>query len=104
MVAVHRTASVGKTALSTLLRYFGFQGKSFRVLNGFYAQIYIQIRPIEVARHRLLNVEDVPNRNLFEPRKILIRKKQFPLTDEKPYPMSRYIGYFNVRSDFAKLF
>ena len=104
MVVVHRTASVGKTALSTLLRYFGFQGKSFRILNGFYAQIYIQIRAIEVAGRRLLNVKDVPNRNLFEPRKILIGKKKNPLTDEKPYPMSRYIGYFNVRNGFAKLF
>ena len=80
MIAVHRTASVGKTALSPLLRYFGFQGKSFRVFDGFYAQIYIQIRPIEVPKRRLLNSEDIPNRNLFEPRKILIRKKKFPLT------------------------
>ena len=74
------------------------------MLDRFYTQIYIQIWPIEVPRRRLLNSEDVPNRNLFEPREILIRKKKFPLTDEKPYPMSRYIGYFNVRSDLAKLF
>ena len=72
--------------------------------DGFYAQIYIQIRPIEVAGRRLLNLEDVPNRNLFEPREILIRKKKFLLTYEKPYPMSRYIGYFNAQSDFAKPF
>ena len=99
-----RPASVSEAALSTPLRYFGFQWKSFRVLDGFYAQIYIQIRPVEVPGRRLLNLENVPNRNLFEPREILIRKKKFLLTDEKPYPMSRYIGYFNARSDFAKLF
>ena len=90
--------------LSSLLRYFGFQWKSFRVFDGFYTQIYIQIRPIEVPGRRLLNVKNVPNRNFFEPREILIREKKFPLTDEKPYSMSRYIGYFNLRSDLAKLF
>ena len=74
------------------------------MLDRFYTQIYIQIRPIEVPGHRLLNSEDVPNRNLFEPRKILIGKKKFPLFDEQPYPMSRYIGYFNVRNSLAKLF
>ena len=74
------------------------------MFDGFYTQIYVQIRPIEVPRRRLLNSEDVPNRNLFEPREIFIRKKKFPLTNEQPYPMSRDIGYFNVRSDLTKLF
>ena len=93
-----------RIARKLALRYFGFQWKSFRELDGFYAQIYIQIRPIEVPRRRLSNLENVPNRNLFEPREILIRKKKFLLTYEKPYPMSRYIGYFNAQSDFAKPF
>ena len=52
------------------------------MLDGFYAQIYVQIRPIEVSGRRLLNSENVSNRNLFEPREILIRKKKFPLIDE----------------------
>ena len=83
---------------------FGFQWKPFRLFDGFYTQIYIQIWPIEVPGRWLLNSEDAPNRNLFEPREILIRKKKFPLTDEQPYPMSRYIGYFNAQSNFVKPF
>ena len=58
------------------------------MLDRFYTQIYIQIWPIKVSGRRLLNLEYVPDRNLFEPREILIRKKKFPLTDEQPYPVS----------------
>ena len=66
------------------------------MLNGFHAQIHIQIRPMETAWSRLLNSEDLANRSLLEPGEILKREKKFPLTDEKPYPMSRYIRYLNL--------
>ena len=64
-----------------------FQRESFGMLNRLQSEIYIQIRPVEVLWCWLFYINDLANRRIPEPWKILVRHKQFSVTYEDPYPM-----------------
>lgn len=51
-------------------------------------KIDIQFRPIEMTGRRLFNIEDLANRDILEPREVLVGQEQFPLTGQKPYSMT----------------
>lgn len=51
---------------------FRFQGKPVWVFDGFDAQVNVEIRPVEMSGGGLLDVQDLPDRNIFEPGEILV--------------------------------
>ena len=69
--------------------------KQFRVLNDFIGEVYIEIGPVEVACSRLLDVQNFPDRSIFEPGEIVIRQEQFSVPGQQPYAIARNMGYLN---------
>ena len=46
--------------------------KSFRVRNNFFGQIDVNLRPVIVPRRRLFDIKNLPDRNILEPRELIV--------------------------------
>src|SRR4030095_9334267 len=52
---------------------------------------------------RKLYVQELSDSNVSEPRKLLERQEEFAAPEQKPEPMLRNVGYFNLRNALSKL-
>jgi hypothetical protein len=59
-----------------LLGALSLQRKALRMLNNLLGKVYIKVRPIEVCRCRFLHVQDLTDRGLLEPGKVVVRHEQ----------------------------
>src|SRR6476659_6453157 len=78
------------------------QGITLGVREGFDRQIDIKLRPLQVMGTEQLDVADLSNRSVLEPRRVLERDEQFLLPDEQPEAMRRHVGDFNRGSAWSK--
>jgi hypothetical protein len=56
------------------------------VFNDFDSEINVKGQPIEMAREGLLDIENFPYRNIFEPGKILIGHEHLFVSSKQPNP------------------
>jgi hypothetical protein len=56
------------------------------MFNGLYRKINVKIRPEEVISLGTLNVQDLRDRSISEPRELLERYEELPVSQEQPKP------------------
>ena len=65
------------------------------MINGVNVHIYIEFRPTDMSRCRLLDVDDFTDRGIFEPREVVVGKEEFALTNKEPHTVAGYVRYLN---------
>ena len=69
----------------------------FRMFDGLWAKIDVQIRPAEVVGRTRFNVENLGDGRVLEPRKVIKGQEQRPVSAEEPDSVWRDVGDFNVQ-------
>jgi hypothetical protein len=95
----YNVSSCGAKRPTALTCYasFGLEGVVFWMLDGINSQVHIEIWPIEMAWRRLFNIKDLPNRNVFEPRKIIIGEEVLMVFGKQPKSVAGDISNLNSR-------
>jgi hypothetical protein len=70
----------------------------FRMIERLDGQIDVQVRPVQVMWRGELDVRELPDRGVPEPREILERQKPFAFADEQPEAVSGDVADFDDRS------
>jgi hypothetical protein len=58
------------------------------MFDNFGGKIDVEFRPIKMVVMNFFNIEDLGNRRISKPRKVLIRHKEFLVSGEKPDPVT----------------
>lgn len=75
-----------------------------RIQNALHLKIHVQLRPVEVLWRGKLDMDNLSNRLLPKPRKLLKRQEDLLFVNEEPQAMLRHVGDFNRRSAGSRRF
>ena len=65
------------------------------MLDGFHGEVHVKVGPVQMMRMRELHVQQLSDRNISEPGKLLKGQEKFSPTEEQPESMLRNVGDFN---------
>jgi hypothetical protein len=65
------------------------------VIDRFHREIEVEVRPRQMVGMPKLHVQELSDRNVSEPRRLLERQEKFPASKQEPESMLRNVGYLN---------
>lgn len=72
------------------------------MLDGLDGKVHIKIGPIEMTEMQQFDMQQLANRHILEPRKILEGQEQLSPAQQEPEAVLRHVSDFNARSVFSK--
>jgi hypothetical protein len=73
------------------------------MIDGVDGEVHIQIGPVQVVRAGSLNVRELPDSRVTEPRELFEGYKPFSLAEPQPKAVGRHVRDFNGRSAYSML-